>query len=137
MRVDDELGETPAAGNAGRRKAPPRQMYNSNVGRIRRSLIPTPRVAAALWIVLAVIVWNAVFDYQIVVAGRLYVHAAAAAAQAGSSWERVDDWMRPAIVRGLWLASAAAGAILLAGLLSVRFAMGASSPNSAEALGKA
>jgi hypothetical protein len=113
-------------------------MYNSNVARIRRSLMPAhaARVAAALWIALAVIVWNAVFDYQIVVAGRLYVHAAAAA-QAGSSYARVDDWMRPAITRGLWLASAAAGAILIAGLLGVRVATGGFSRDSPEAIGKA
>ena len=95
------------------------------------------RIAAALWIVLAVIVWNAVFDYQLVVAGRLYVHAAAAAARAGAPYARVDDWMRPAIVRGLWLASAAAGAILLAGVLGVRFATGGVSPHNPDSIGKA
>jgi hypothetical protein len=114
-------------------------MYNSNVVRIR--LLPLPshaaRVAAALWIVLAVIVWNAVFDYQIVVAGRLYVHAAAAAAQAGSSYARVDDWMRPAIAKGLWLASAVAGTTLLAGLLGVRLATQGFSRNNPDAIGKA
>jgi hypothetical protein len=114
-------------------------MYNSNVARIRRLLLPShvARVAAALWIVLAVIVWNAVFDYQIVVAGRLYVHAAAAAAQAGSSYARVDDWMRPAIAKGLWLASAAAGTTLLAGLLGVRLATRGFSRNGPDAIGKA
>jgi hypothetical protein len=114
-------------------------MYNSNVARIRRLLMPAHAggVAAALWIVLAVIVWNAVFDYQLVIAGRLYVHAAAAAAQAGSSYARVDDWMRPAITKGLWLASAAAGAILMAGLLGVRVATGGFSRDRPEAIGKA
>jgi hypothetical protein len=113
-------------------------MYNSNVDRIQRLLTPHPaRVAAALWIVLAVIVWNAVFDYQIVVAGRLYVHAAAAAAQAGSTYARVDDWIRPATTRGLWLASAAAGAILLVGFLGVRLATGGFSRKNPEAIGKA
>jgi hypothetical protein len=127
------------AGNEGDLKAPPRQMYNSNVDRIRRLLTPAraARVAVALWIVLAVIVWNAVFDYQIVVAGRLYVHAAAVAAQAESSYARVDDWMLPAITRGLWLASAAAGATLMAGLLGVRVATGGFSRDSPEAIGKA
>ena len=114
-------------------------MYNSNVDRIRRWLTPAraARVAVALWIVLAVIVWNAVFDYQIVVAGRLYVHAAAVAAQVESSYARVDDWMLPAITRGLWLASAAAGATLMAGLLGVRVASGGFSRDSPEAIGKA
>jgi hypothetical protein len=128
MRGDDELGE-----------ARSRWMYNLQVEGTRRWLMPAyaARVAAALWIALAVIVWNAVFDYQIVVAGRLYVHAAAAAVQAGSSYARVDDWLRPAITRGLWLASAAASAILLAGLLGVRLATGDFSRDNPEAIGKA
>jgi hypothetical protein len=113
-------------------------MYNLQVQRTRRLLVPqAARIAAALWIVLAVIVWNAVFDYCLVIAGRLYVHAAAAAAQAGSSYARVDDWMRPAMVRGLWLASIAAGAILLTGLLGVRLAAGAFSRDGGKAAGKA
>jgi hypothetical protein len=114
-------------------------MYNSTVRRVRRLLMPphAARIAAALWVVLAVIVWNAVFDYQLVVAGRLYVHAAAAAAQAGVSYARVDDWMHPAMVRGLWLASAAAGAILLAAVLGVRFATRGVSSNNPDPIGKA
>jgi hypothetical protein len=114
-------------------------MYNLQVEGTERWLMPAraARVAAALWIVLAVIVWSAVFDYQIVVAGRLYVHAAAEAAQAGSSYARVDDWTRPAIAKGLWLASAAASAILLAGLLGVRLATGGFSRDNPEAVGKA
>jgi hypothetical protein len=128
MRGDDELGE-----------ARSRWMYNLQVEGTRRWLMPAyaARVAAALWIALAVIVWNAVFDYQIVVAGRLYVHAAAVAAQAESSYARVDDWMLPAITRGLWLASVAAGATLMAGLLGVRVATGGFSRDSPEAIGKA
>jgi hypothetical protein len=34
----------------------------------------------------------------------------------------MDDWMRPAVTRGLWIATAAGGAILLTGLASVRAA---------------
>jgi hypothetical protein len=32
----------------------------------------------------------------------------------------MDDWMEPAVTRGLWMATAAAGAILVTGLVSVR-----------------
>ena len=82
------------------------------------------RLAYALWIAWAVIVWNVVFDYALVVAGRLYVHAAAAAAQNGVAYARMDEWMRPAVVRGVWMASAAAGAVLLIGVIGVRLASG-------------
>ena len=51
------------------------------------------RLARALWIAWAVIVWNVVFDHVIVVAGRSYIHAAG---------------------------SAAAGVILLTGMLTIR-----------------
>jgi hypothetical protein len=34
----------------------------------------------------------------------------------------MDDWMRPAVTRGVWIATAAAGAILAVGLLSIRAA---------------
>ena len=78
------------------------------------------RVAAALWIAWAVIVWNVVFDQTIVLAGRRYVEAAIAAVQASRPYARIDDWMRPAVVRGFWLATAAAATILVVGLVLLR-----------------
>ncbi len=99
-------------------------MYNLQVERLA-SLRRQPRVARwalALWIAWAVVLWNVVFDHQLAVAGRRYVHAATVAAEQGTAYARVDDWMRPAVARGLWIASASAGAVLLAGLLGVRAA---------------
>jgi hypothetical protein len=84
------------------------------------------RIARALWIAWAVVVWNVVFDRVIVVAGRRYVVAAELAARTADPMARAfvsaDDWMRPAVSRGLWIATASASVILLVGLLSVRFA---------------
>jgi hypothetical protein len=97
-------------------------------GSLRQSLAalrqPTreARIATALWIAWAVVVWNVVFDQVMVFAGRRYVFAAALAAQAGGPYARIDDWMRPAVTSGLWRASAAAGAILVIGLFGVRLA---------------
>jgi hypothetical protein len=81
---------------------------------------PAARIARALWIAWAVIVWNVVFDRVIVVAGRNYVAAAgrAAAAPAGPL-ANMDDWMRPAVTRGFWIATAAGGVVLLTGLAAV------------------
>jgi CTP:molybdopterin cytidylyltransferase MocA len=80
------------------------------------------RLARALWIVWAVVVWNVVFDRVIVVTGRRYVAAAsrASAADPRARPVNMDDWMEPAVTRGLWLASGAAGAILLIGLPAIR-----------------
>ena len=88
------------------------------------------RIATALWIAWAVIVWNVVFDHVIVLAGRRYLRAAALAAGAGGPYARIDDWMRPAVTSGLWTASAAAGAILMIGLFGLRLAAPRRLPNS-------
>jgi hypothetical protein len=88
------------------------------------------RIARALWIALALVVWNVVFDHAIVTAAREYIHAATHAAGttvALTRTLRMDDWMRPAVTRGMWSATAAAGAVLVAGLLSVRWAVRATS----------
>jgi hypothetical protein len=80
------------------------------------------RIAAGLWIAWAVVVWNVVFDHVVVMAGRRYVHAAGLAARALAPPPRMDDWMRPAVTNGVYAATAAAGAILIVGLLSLHLA---------------
>jgi hypothetical protein len=81
------------------------------------------RLARALWILWAVIVWNVVFDHVIVVAARAYLYAAIVAAGGPGPYARMDDWMHPAATRAWWLATASATAILFVGLVSVRFAL--------------
>jgi len=80
------------------------------------------RVAVALWIAWAVILWNVVFDHVIVVAGRAYLDAANAAVRQGLPFAHMDDFMRPAVARGLWIASGSAAALLAVGLTSLAFA---------------
>jgi hypothetical protein len=85
-----------------------------------RQPVPAARIARALWMAWAVIVWNVVFDHVIVVAGRRYIGAAGLAARAAAAPSvNMDDWMRPAVADGLWIATAAAGAILVTGLAVV------------------
>jgi hypothetical protein len=83
------------------------------------------RLARALWIVWAFLLWNVVFDYVIVVAGRRYIAAAEAA---GMPRANMDAYMRPAVTRALWIASAAAGGVLATGLAAI----GAASRRRAE-----
>jgi hypothetical protein len=84
------------------------------------------RLARALWIVWAVIVWNVVFDHVIVSAGRQYIVAAELAVRGGGGvaphFEHMDAWMRPAVRRGLWTATASAAAILAIGLPAIHLA---------------
>ena len=81
-----------------------------------------PRLAVTLWMVWALVVWNVVFDRVLVEAGREYVRSAMKAASGSGAYARVDDWMHPALTRGLVEASAAAGVIVLVGLVAVRLA---------------
>jgi hypothetical protein len=85
---------------------------------------PAARIARALWITWAVLVWNVVFDRVIVVAGRAYLSAARTAAVANPSGRlpNMDDWMQPAVTRGLWIATASGAAILLIGFAASRVA---------------
>lgn len=78
------------------------------------------RIAVILWIVLAVVVWNVVFDHVLVEAGRAYIIAAATAARTGQPYELIDGWMGPARSRALWWATGSAVAILVVGLTAVR-----------------
>jgi hypothetical protein len=91
---------------------------------------PAARLARVLIVAWAVIVWNVVFDHVIVVAGRSYIAAARTAAAAAGPFANMDDWMKPAVTRGLWIATAAGGAILVAGFAAVRAA--ATSRNSSR-----
>ena len=78
------------------------------------------RIAQALWTAWAIVVWNVVFDHVIVVAGREYLAAAMVAAHGTGPYARMDDWMRPAIAHGLWIATAASAVILLIGFVAIR-----------------
>ena len=96
---------------------------------------PAARLARVLWIVWAVIVWNVVFDRVIVVAGRSYIAAAGRAAAAGS-FANMDDWMRPAAVRGFWIATASGALVLFIGLAAARSAEAFALRGSAEAFAR-
>jgi hypothetical protein len=80
------------------------------------------RLAVALWVVWAIVIWNVIFDRILVLAGRRYVYAAATAAEGPGPYLRISDWMRPAVTRGFWTAAAAAASLLIVGLLLIVFA---------------
>ena len=99
-----------------------RALRSSVTARIARLRQPhtAARLARALWIVWAVIVWNVVFDQVIVRAGRAYLVAAGRASATHAARPNMDAYMRSAAERGVWIASAAGALILLTGLASVR-----------------
>jgi hypothetical protein len=93
------------------------------------------RLACALWIAWAVIIWNVVFDHAIVVAGRDYIAAAAhAAAVPDGPFANMDDWMRPAVRRGFWMATAAGAAVLLVGLAAISMSGRSAAPRASRGI---
>ena len=85
-----------------------------------------------LWLVLAVVVWNVVFDRILVLAGRRYVHAVGAAGEDGQGYVLIDSWMRPALAHGIRVASLAALAIAVFGLIAVAIAARVDGRRAAE-----
>src|SRR4051812_16341185 len=90
------------------------------------------RVAFALWVVFAAVVWNVVFDRVLVLAGREYVFAAATAVQSGGRYMLVNDWMRPALQRALSTATVAGLGILVGGAVGIAFAARRPTPPAAD-----
>jgi hypothetical protein len=80
-------------------------------------------LAVVLWVTWAIVVWNVVLDRILVLAGRRYVYAAALAAQGPGPYLRINDWMRPALARGVWTATGTAAALLAVGLVLIAFAV--------------
>jgi hypothetical protein len=86
------------------------------------------RVALALWVVWALVVWNVVFDRVVVLAGRRFVYEAAVTSSAGEGYLSAGAWMRSATQRGLMIATASAAFIVAVGGILVRLAARRASP---------
>jgi hypothetical protein len=84
-----------------------------------RHLRQSAKFAATLWLILAFLVWNVVFDRVLVLAGRRYAHDAAMAVREGHAYLYIDNWMRPAIAHGVRVASVTALGIAAFGLIAV------------------
>ena len=79
-------------------------------------------VAAVLWLLLAAVVWNVIFDRLIVLAGRQYSHDAYVLYRTTGRYLLINDVMPPAIAHAVRVASAVAGTIAVAALIAIRFA---------------
>jgi hypothetical protein len=64
------------------------------------------RVAAGLWLLLAFVLWNALFDYGVRRAARDYLNQRQQYVDGLGSPVTIDAVMRPAISRSAWTASA-------------------------------
>jgi hypothetical protein len=80
------------------------------------------RIAVVLWLVLAGVVWNVIFDHLRILADRRYVYDATMAVRRGQPFLLIDSVHPQAIRRGVRIASLVAGAIAVAGLGAIALA---------------
>ena len=85
-----------------------------------RPLIARERVALAVWVVLAVALWNGIFEMMVVRGVKEYLFRAALHAAGRRPLTPIADVMDPAIYNATWIATLWTSIILLAALLTIR-----------------
>jgi hypothetical protein len=90
-------------------------------------------VAYVLWVLLAGVVWNVVFDRVLVLAGRRYVYAAFHAFERGGPPVLIEPWMRDARRQAVRWATLVAGPLAVAGVIAVRLASRRHAPRAGPA----
>ena len=85
-----------------------------------RSLARRQRVAVAAWIVLALALWNAIFEMMVVRGVKEYLFRAALHDAGRRPFTPIADVMDPAIFHATWVATLWTSVILLAALVTIR-----------------
>jgi hypothetical protein len=80
------------------------------------------RIAVAIWIVLAVVVWNGIFEMQVVRGVKEYLFHAALYDAGRGPLVPIAQVMDPAVYHATWVATLWASIAVLAGMLTLRFA---------------
>lgn len=78
------------------------------------------RVAVAIWLILAVVVWNGLYDLLLARSTQHYLFQQAIHMAGQGPWIDLQNAMAVAVREAVWLSTLWAGIILLAGLLTVR-----------------
>jgi hypothetical protein len=85
-----------------------------------RPLIGRERIALAVWIVLAVALWNGIFEMMVVRGVKEFLFRAALHSAGRRPFTPIADVMDPAIYHATWVATLWTSIILLAALLTIR-----------------
>jgi hypothetical protein len=80
------------------------------------------RLAVLLWLVFGIVLWNALFDRAIVIAGRTYLHRESQARRYNGPGVTIAGVMRPAAARGAIVASCWSVLVTATGLAAVGYA---------------
>lgn len=86
-----------------------------------RPLAYRSRIAVAVWVVLAVALWNALFEMMVVRGVKEYLFRAALHDAGRRPFTRIADVMDPAVYHATWVATLWTSVIVLAALLTIRF----------------
>src|SRR3954451_20762956 len=89
-----------------------------------RPLARRQRAALAIWVVLAVALWNGIFEMMVVRGVKEYLFRAALHEAGRRPFTPIADVMDPAIFHATWVATLWASIVLLAALLTISRAEG-------------
>ena len=85
-----------------------------------RRLARRDRILVVVWIVLAVALWNAIFEMLVVQGVRQYLFRAALHEAGRAPFVAIPDVMDAAIYRATWVATMWTSIVLLAAMLTLR-----------------
>ena len=85
-----------------------------------RTLPRRDRILILVWIVLAIALWNAVFEMLVDQGVKLYLFRAALHEAGRAPFIPIADVMDPAIYRATWVATMWTSIVLLAAMLTLR-----------------
>ena len=85
-----------------------------------RRLWRRQRIAVAAWIILAVALWNGIFEMMVVRGVKEYLFRAAQHEAGRRPFTPIADVMDPAIFHATWVATLWTSIVLLAALLTIR-----------------
>ena len=85
-----------------------------------RRLARRDRILVVVWIVLAVALWNAIFEMLVVQGVRQYLFRATLYDAGRAPFVAIPDVMDPAIYRATWVATMWTSIVLLAAMLTLQ-----------------
>ena len=96
------------------------------------SLSRPQRLAVWIWVGMAVVVWNGLYDLLLNRAAKDYLFRAALHDAGRGPFVPLSDMMHVAVRDATWISTVWAGIILLAGLGTVRLLRGTNPPQSLQ-----
>jgi hypothetical protein len=85
-----------------------------------RPLPRRDRILVAIWIVLSVALWNAIFEMLVVQGVKQYLFRAALHDAGRAPFVAIGEVMDPAIYRATWVATMWTSIVLLAAMITLR-----------------